>query len=125
MRVVVTYLGDEDLVTSGDAHGETIAILVEETGANSENMGLILLLDGSLREEDTGGSLGLGLDALDQDAVQEGGEGLDVAEDRLKDDMLVHCRRNSSDLFQCLGRIAQHFGYLGVRIEGRKHGVKS
>lgn len=88
--MIVTYLGDEDLVTSGNAHGETLAFLVEETGANSEDMGLVLLLDGRLREEDTGGSLGLGLDALDQDAVQEGGEGLDVAEDRLKDEKLMH-----------------------------------
>jgi hypothetical protein len=79
-----TYLRNEDLVTSVDTHGETLAVTVKETGANGEDLGLVLLLDGSLGEEDTGGSLGLGLDALDQDAVQEGGEGLDVAEDRLE-----------------------------------------
>jgi hypothetical protein len=81
---VATELGNEDLVTGSDTHGETLAVLVEETGANSEDLGLVLLLDGGLGEEDAGGGLGLGLDALDQDAVQEGGEGLDVAEDRLE-----------------------------------------
>lgn len=86
----ITYLGDEDLVTGGDTHGETLAILVEKTGANSEDLGLVLLLDGSLGEEDTGSGLGLGLDALDQDAVQEGGKGLDVAEDRLETRVLVN-----------------------------------
>lgn len=79
-----TYLRNEDLVTGVDTHGETLAVAVKETGANGEDLGLVLLLDGSLGEEDTGGSLGLGLDALDQDAVQEGGKGLDVAEDRLE-----------------------------------------
>lgn len=78
-----TYLRNQDLVTGVDAHGETLAILVKEAGANSENLGLVLLLDAALREEDAGGGLGLGLDALDQDAVQEGSEVLDVAEDRL------------------------------------------
>ena len=78
-----TYLGDQDLVAIGNAHGKTLAILVEGTGADGENLGLVLLLDTALREEDTRGSLGLGLDALDQDAVQEGSEGLDVTEDRL------------------------------------------
>lgn len=78
-----TYHGDEDLVTGGDAHGEALAVLVEGTGANGEDLSLVLLLDTALREEDAGGSLGLGLDALDQDAVEEGSKALDVAQDRL------------------------------------------
>ena len=81
---IATELRNEDLVTGSDTHGETLAILVEETGANSEDLSLVLLLDGGLGEEDAGGGLGLRLDALDQDAVQEGGEALDVAEDRLE-----------------------------------------
>jgi hypothetical protein len=81
---VTAELRNEDLVTGVDTHGDTLAVAVKETGANGEDLGLVLLLDGSLGEEDTGGSLGLGLDALNQDAVQEGGEGLDVAEDRLE-----------------------------------------
>lgn len=79
----ITYLGDEDLVAGSDTHGDTLAVTVNKTGADSEDLSLVLLLDSSLGEEDAGGSLGLGLDALDQDAVQEGSKGLDVAEDRL------------------------------------------
>lgn len=85
-----TYLRNENLVTGGDAHGETLAVLVEGTGANGENLGLVLLLDTALREEDAGGGLGLGLDALDQDAVEEGSKALDVAEDRLLRRRLVY-----------------------------------
>jgi hypothetical protein len=78
-----TYLRNENLVTSGNAHGKSLAVTVDGAGANGQNLGLVLLLDAALREEDTGGSLGLGLDALDEDTVQEGSEVLDVAEDRL------------------------------------------
>lgn len=78
-----TYLRDQDTVTGSNAHGEALAVLVEDTGANSEDLGLVLLLDAALGEEDTGGGLGLGLDTLDQDAVEEGSKALDVAEERL------------------------------------------
>lgn len=72
------------MVTSTNAHGDLVAIAVLETGANSENLGNVLLLDAALGKEDTGGSLGLGLDALDQDPVEKGNEVLDATEDRLK-----------------------------------------
>jgi hypothetical protein len=78
-----TYLRNQNFVAGADTHGEALAILVKGTGANGEDLGLVLLLDAALREEDAGGGLGLGLDSLDQDAVQEGSEALDVAEDRL------------------------------------------
>ena len=78
-----TYLRNQDLVTGSDTHGEALAILVEGTRADGEDLGLVLLLDAALREKDAGGGLGLGLDALDQDTVQERSEVLDVAEDRL------------------------------------------
>lgn len=78
-----TYLGDQDAVTGGNAHGEAGAIAVDGTGANGENLGLVLLLNAALREEDTGGGLGLGLDALDQNAVEKGSKALDVADERL------------------------------------------
>jgi hypothetical protein len=78
-----TYLRDQDVVTGGNAHGKARAILVEETGADGKDLGLVLLLDAALREEDTGCCLGLGLDALDQDTVEEGSKALDVAEERL------------------------------------------
>lgn len=71
------------MVTLSNAHGDLGAIAVNGTRANSENLGNVLLLDAALREEDPGGSLGLGLDALDQDTVEKGSEALDVTEDRL------------------------------------------
>lgn len=81
--VSATYLRNQNLVTGVDTHGKALAIPVKGTGANGENLSLVLLLDAALGEEDAGGGLGLRLDALDQNAVQEGGEALDVAEDRL------------------------------------------
>lgn len=83
-RIVdATYLRNQNLVAGRDAHGDAVAILGQETGANSQDLSLVLLLDTALGEEDAGGGLGLGLDALDQDAVEEGSKALDVAEDRL------------------------------------------
>lgn len=71
------------MVTLSNAHGDLGAIAVNGTRANSENLSNVLLLDAALREEDTGGGLGLGLDALDQNPIEEGSEALDVTEDRL------------------------------------------
>lgn len=71
------------MVTLSNAHGDLGAIAVNGTRANSQNLGDVLLLDAALREEDTRGGLGLGLDALDQDTVEKGSEALDVTEDRL------------------------------------------
>jgi hypothetical protein len=84
VRRIGTYLRDQDTVTSGNTHGDALAVAVNSTGTDSEDLGLVLLLDAALREEDTRGGLGLGLHALDEDAVQEGGKVLDVAEERLK-----------------------------------------
>jgi hypothetical protein len=80
---VTTELRDENLVTSGNAHGDSLAVAVNGAGTDGKDLGLVLFLDAALGEEDTGGSLGLGLDALDEDTVQEGSEVLDVAEDGL------------------------------------------
>ena len=71
------------MVTLSNAHGDLGAIAVNGTRAISQNLGDVLLLDAALREEDTRGGLGLGLDALDQDTVEKGSEALDVTEDRL------------------------------------------
>lgn len=72
-----TELGDQDLVAGLDGGSNALAIAVKGTGANGENLGLVELLDGRLGEEDATGGLGLGLDALDQDAVEQGSERLD------------------------------------------------
>ena len=90
-----TYLGDQDTVTGSDTHGESLAVAVKETGANGKDLSLILLLDAAFGEEDTRGGLGLGLDALDQDAVHEGSKALDVAEDRLLRSEVSLLRRRS------------------------------
>lgn len=76
-------LRNEDLVAGLDAHGHALAVLVGETGANGEDLALVELLDSAVGEEDARGSLGLGLDALHQNAVKERCEGLDVLEERL------------------------------------------
>jgi hypothetical protein len=72
-----TKLGDQDAVADSDAHGQALAILVEATGSDGEDLGLVQLLDARLGQEDAAGRLGLGLDTLHENAVQEGGEGAD------------------------------------------------
>lgn len=80
-------LRDQDLVTGLDAQRYPLAILVVKAGADGEDVALVDLLDGAVGEEDAGGGLGLGLDALDEDAVEKRSERLDVLEERLlKDD---------------------------------------
>lgn len=80
-----TNLRDQNPVTRRNAHGHALAIAVKDAGPDCEHFGLVLVLDAALGEEYAGGSLGFGFDALDQDAVEEGGEVLDVAEDGLLD----------------------------------------
>jgi len=72
-----TKLRNQNLVTGLNGRSDALAITVKSTGANSEDLCFVELLDGGLGEEDATGSLGLGLDALDEDAVEEGSEGLD------------------------------------------------
>jgi len=71
------YRGDQDPVAGLHAHGQPLALLVQGAGADGEDLGLVELLDARLGQEDAGRGLGLGLDALDQDAVQERHERLD------------------------------------------------
>lgn len=73
----VPYGRDQHPVTGLDAHGNPLALPVHTAGADGQDLGLVQLLDARLGQEDAGGGLGLGLDTLDQDAVQEGHEGLD------------------------------------------------
>lgn len=70
-------MGDQDLVAGLDGRCNALSISVKSAGSNSQHLGLVQLLDGGFGEEDTAGGLGLGLDALDQDAVEKGGERLD------------------------------------------------
>lgn len=72
-----TKLRNQNLVTGLNGRSNALSIAVKGTGANSENLGFVEFLDGGLGEEDATGGLGLGLDALDEDAIEEGCEGLD------------------------------------------------
>lgn len=74
-----TYLGNQDLITARDAHGNLISISVKAARANGKNGGLVDVLDGALGQENAAGGLGFGLDALNQNTVQKGNEVLDVA----------------------------------------------
>ena len=76
-------LRNQDLVAGLHADGNAVAGLVVCAGADGEHLGLVQLLDGSLGQEDAGCGLGLGLDALHENAVEEGGEGADGLEGRL------------------------------------------
>lgn len=60
-----------------DAHSYTLPFPVQRTGSDSQHSALIEFLHARLGQEDAAGGLGLGLDPLDQHAVQEGDEGLD------------------------------------------------
>lgn len=54
-----------------------LPVLVEGTGAHGEHLSFVELLHGAVRQEDAGCSFGLGLDALHEDAVEEGGNAAD------------------------------------------------
>lgn len=75
-----TYLWDQNLVAGLHRAGNTLAILIEATWTDSEDLGLVELLDGGFGEEDARCRLGLGLDALHEHAVEERREGLDGLE---------------------------------------------
>ena len=79
-----TKLGNEDLVAGLHADSNAVARLVECAGADGENLGLVQLLDGCLGQEDAGCGLGLGLDALHEDTVEERRKGADGLEGRLR-----------------------------------------
>lgn len=115
-----TYLGDEDLVAGGEAGGYPLAVLVEGAGADGQDLGLVQLLDRALREEDARGSLGLGLYPLDQDAVEEGSNGLDgLDRGRLFAQVISRVRRSGA------GKTTYHCGG-GRRIDAgsRRRGAR-
>ena len=90
-----TELGDEDLVTGLDAQRYPLAVLVVEAGADGENLALVELLDGRVGEEDSRRGLRFGLDALDEDAVEEGRNAADGFDGGLVARQLCVLRRHS------------------------------
>ena len=79
-QVLSSYLRNQHPITGSNTHGQPLSILAEEAGTDGEDLGLVELLDARLGEEDARGGLGLGLDALDEDAVEEGNEGANGAD---------------------------------------------
>lgn len=75
-----TYLWNQNLVSNRHGTADSLPILIETTGSNSQHLRLVQFLDTRLWEEDSRGGLSLGLDALHQDAVEQGSEGLDGLE---------------------------------------------
>lgn len=110
------YLGDQDAVALADAHGQAVALLVEQAGADGEDLGLVELLDARLGEEDAAGSLGLGLDALDQDAVEEGREGADGAN---RSGLFVACACACQSCTNCLSWGVKRHAAMGLGADCR------
>lgn len=71
---------DQNTIAILNTHRYPLAILVEAAGPDGEDLGLVELLDARFGEEDAAGGLRLSLDALDENPVQQGDEGLDGSE---------------------------------------------
>jgi hypothetical protein len=82
--IATTHLRNQNSVTGRNTHRYPLAILVESTGTDSQNFGLVELLHCGLGEEDSAGGLGVRLEALHEDAVEERSEILDGAEGGLE-----------------------------------------
>jgi hypothetical protein len=66
-----THLRNQNPVANLNAGLDNLALTVKSTRSNSKNLGLRKLLNGVLRKIDARGSLSLGLDALDENAVEK------------------------------------------------------
>ena len=77
-----TYRRNQDPVSRLHGDFDPLPVLVDSAGTDSEDLGFRELLDGRLGEVDAGSGFGLSFDfdALHEDAVEEGREGLDVTE---------------------------------------------
>lgn len=69
---------DQDLVTGLDGRSDNVTLHVGGTGADSEDVGLVELLNVLLGNVDSGGGLGSSLDSLDENSVEQRDERLDV-----------------------------------------------
>lgn len=74
------YLRNQHSITLRNTHWYSLAILVESTRSNSQNLSFVELLDTALGKEDTTGSLGFGFYSLDKNSVQKGYERSDGLE---------------------------------------------
>ena len=87
---VAAPAGKKNLVAGLDRGGDDLAILVGSTGPGSNDASLGKRRGSNGRwKEDTSGGLGLGLEALDEDAVEERDDRLDRADGGLSGLMVV------------------------------------
>ena len=107
-----TYLRDQHLVTGLNARCYALALLVERAGPNSQDLGLVELLDGGVRQEDARRRLGLGLDALHEDAVEERSDATDGLDGRLE--VPVSSRMRQVGGSRCVVYSARVRRYSGV-----------
>ena len=71
-KQTTTYLRNQHLVARLHRNSNSLALLVQTTGADGQHLCLIELLDAALGEEEAAGSLGLGFYPLHEDTVEEG-----------------------------------------------------
>src|SRR6188508_2051143 len=64
-------LAVDDLVTDSDVERNAVAVVVDATGTDRQDLALLGLLLGGVRDDETGGRGLLGLHGLDDDAVFE------------------------------------------------------
>lgn len=79
-----TKLGDQNGVALSTVGLDLDAVVVGETRANSQDLGLIQLLNVLLGNVNAGGGLRSGLEALDKHAVKERNDRLGGLEERLE-----------------------------------------
>jgi hypothetical protein len=70
-------LRNQHLVAGLYADGYPLSLPVVCAGAHSDDFRFVEFLDGGFGEEDAGCGFGFGLEALDEDAVEEGGDAAD------------------------------------------------
>ena len=75
-----TELRDQNSIPRLNADLQPFTISVESTGSDGEDFSFGEFFDGRLWEEDSRGGFCFGADALDEDSVEEGGEGFDCSE---------------------------------------------
>lgn len=94
-------LRDQDLVAGLHAGSDTLSVLVQGAGADGNDFCLVEVLDGCLGEEDASCGLGFGLDALHENAVEEGRNAADGLDGGLRDMSVwfrAGARRNGGEL---------------------------
>ena len=70
-------LRNQNLVAWLHAGCNALSVLVNGAGADGDDFCFVELLDGGLGEEDASCGFGFGLDALNEDAVEKGGDAAD------------------------------------------------